>query len=147
MAKDRPSAVELFWPVVRSALFLLLWPVLLFAWWLGQGCVDDPCVISAANEWRGLVVLAVVGAVVLRLASRRWWIERIGLWLASGVVLYLLNGDATSDVNDPIYTEAPRLGLTGARMLFSWIGVMVLTLVLEAAVAFRSRKTAPRGPA
>ena len=76
--------------------------------------------------------------------TRKHDYERSG---SAGVVLYLLSGDATSDVNDPINTEAPRVGLTGARMLFSWIGVMVLTLALEAVVAFRSRTAAPRNRA
>lgn len=86
-------------------------------------------------------------APFVSLASHRWWWQRVGVWLGSGVVLYLLSADATSDVGAPVFTEAPRLAASGYKMSLSWIGALALTVVLEGRVAFQSSKTAPRNRA
>lgn len=122
---------------------ILALPVLLFSWWAGQGCGDDPCDISRGEEWRGLLVLAIAGSLLLFIASARYRALRIGIWLLAGVPTYLANRNLAPITEAAILTEAPGVAKAGAVLLGSMVPMLVVTLVLDLWAVRRRRALMP----
>ena len=118
-------------PGLRVISAALLAPFLIVSWWVGQGCVDDPCEISRSSEWWGLATLFVAGAIGLRVAARRHWLPRCGVWLLMGVPPYFANRNAEPTVEGPVTSEAPGVASIGNVLLLGYMVVLIVTLGIE----------------
>lgn len=105
----------------------------LFAsWWIGQGCVDDPCAITRVGEWRGLIVVLVVGALLLRLASSRRWAWRVGLWAATVLPALFVYRNVPARIGTPITSEAPGIASAALALIVAYLVMVVVTFLLDA---------------
>jgi hypothetical protein len=123
----RPYLVSL----VRCAMVVLATPVLWLAWAIGQSCVDDPCEISRTNEWSGIAILVVFGALLIRAASHRVWPHRVALWLSVGVLGYVLNRERVSPAGGPIVSEAPAIASAGTFLVLGFAYIAAATVIVD----------------
>jgi len=117
--------------------------VLLISWWIGQGCTEAPCTLTRGNEVRGLVALAVAGTLFLRVASRRFWPQRVVAWLFVGLPAYAFNRNLEPSTVAEIERLAPDVGAVGPILILAYVILVILSLLLEWAVL---RKVARTGP-
>ncbi len=115
----------------RAVLGVLLAVFLGPIWWIGQDCFDDPCLISRAEEWRGLLAVVFFGAAFLRIASSRYWRERVGLWVVTLVPALWFYRDLEPVTGGSVPTDGPDIAAAVVVLLAGYLVMAVITFLIE----------------
>ena len=128
-------------PAARVVAAALAAPILILVWWVGQGCVDDPCEIGRGAEWRGLILVAIFGTAALVLASPNYRPLRLAVWLSTAIPTALQQwNDPPQPEGFPVVSQAPGIAAVAASLVASFLPVLFLTLCLDWWVVGRSRR-------